>query len=154
MSSNFFYVFLFTLGGFLMLTVILGIAKLLRPNKPNEEKLSTYESGEEVGSNAIVSFNIQYYVTAIVFLLFEVELVLLFPWATIFGDKNLITETNGQWAWYAIIEMFLFLFVLALGLAYAWKEGHLDWPKAKQNMADFKSKIPKEVYHKFNQEQP
>ncbi|MCL4157775.1 UNVERIFIED_CONTAM: hypothetical protein GTU68_066457 [Idotea baltica] len=123
-----------------MLTVILAIAKLLRPNKPNKEKLSSYESGEQAEGPALVSFNIRFYVIAIIFLLFEVELVLLFPWATVFG----------KWAWYAISEMFIFIFLLALGLVYAWREGHLDWAKPSQKVSEFKAEIPMDAYESVN----
>lgn len=151
MAQNFAFIFLFILGAFLMLTVILGIAKILRPSRPNSEKLSSYESGEEAEGTALVSFNIRFYVIAIIFLLFEVELVLLFPWATVFGNAALILETNGKWAWYAISEMFIFIFLLTLGLVYAWKEGHLDWIKPSKIASDFKAEIPMKAYESVNE---
>ncbi|UBM57261.1 NADH-quinone oxidoreductase subunit A [Marinilongibacter aquaticus] len=151
MAENFFFIFLFILGGFLMLTVILGIAKILRPQKPSEEKGATYESGEETEGSAFVSFNIRFYVIAIIFLLFEVELVFLFPWGIVFGDEALIAESEGQWAWYAISEMFIFIFVLALGLLYAWREGHLDWVKPDTSQKKFESKVPLEAYKVINE---
>ena len=150
MARNYFFIFLFVLGGFLMLTVILMIAKLLRPNKPNPEKDSTYESGEEASGDAIISFNIRFYIIALIFLLFEVELVFLFPWGTVFGNAQLIEETNGNWAWYAISEMFFFIGILALGLVYAWREGHLDWIKSEQAKSTFKAEVPLEAYEKIN----
>ncbi|MCL4165915.1 UNVERIFIED_CONTAM: hypothetical protein GTU68_014194 [Idotea baltica] len=124
-----------------MLSALLGVAKLLRPDKPNPEKNSTYESGEAVEGEAIVSFNIKFYVIAIIFLLFEVELVLLFPWATVFGS----------WAWYAIGEMFVFIFLLTLGLVYAWREGHLDWIKSSVIKSDFEAKVPMSAYESINE---
>jgi NADH-quinone oxidoreductase subunit A len=151
MGENFFFIFLFILGAFAMLTVILGIARLLRPNKPNPEKESVYESGEEAEGPSVISFNIRFYVIAIIFLLFEVELVFLFPWATVFGDAVLIQETRGNWAFFAIGEMFLFVFILALGLVYAWREGHLDWIKSEQEKPDVNYKVPVEVYDKINE---
>lgn len=134
-----------------MLTVILMIARLLRPSKPNPEKDSSYESGEEAAGDAIISFNIRFYIIAIIFLLFEVELVFLFPWATVFGNAALIEETNGSWAWYAIAEMFLFIGILAIGLVYAWREGHLDWIKPEQAESSFTPEIPMDAYDKINQ---
>ncbi|MGR3810794.1 NADH-quinone oxidoreductase subunit A [Jiulongibacter sp. NS-SX5] len=151
MAQNYFFILLFVIGAFLMLTVILAIAKFLRPNKPNQEKGSSYESGEEAEGDAIISFNIRFYIIAIIFLLFEVELVFLFPWATVFGNAELIAETNGSWAWYAIAEMFIFIGVLALGLVYAWREGHLDWIKPEQEATNFEPKIPLEAYQKINE---
>lgn len=151
MGQHFFFIFLFILGAFLMLTVILGIARILRPSKPNVEKESTYESGEEAEGSSVVSFNIRFYVIAIIFLLFEVELIFLFPWATVFGDASLIAETAGGWAWFAIGEMFLFVAVLALGLVYAWREGHLDWIKPEQKQSRETYKVPLDVYSKINE---
>jgi NADH-quinone oxidoreductase subunit A len=151
MGEHFFFIFLFILGAFLMLTVILGIARLLRPHKPNPEKESAYESGEEAEGASVVSFNIRFYIVAIIFLLFEVELLFLFPWATVFGDAALIEETSGSWAVFAIGEMFLFVGILALGLVYAWREGHLDWAKPEQKMEEVAYKVPLELYEKINE---
>ncbi|WP_341227696.1 NADH-quinone oxidoreductase subunit A [uncultured Arcticibacterium sp.] len=151
MAQNFTFIFLFILGAFLMLSVLLGVAKLLRPDKPNPEKNASYESGEDVEGDAVVSFNIKFYVIAIIFLLFEVELVLLFPWATVFGNASLINETAGAWAWYAIGEMFVFIFLLTLGLVYAWKEGHLDWIKSSVVKTEFEAKVPMAAYESINE---
>ena len=134
-----------------MLTVILGIAKLLRPAKPTIEKLSTYESGENAEGGAVVNFPVRFYLVGIVFLLFEVELVLLFPWSTVYGNAKLIEETNGSWALYAITEMFVFIGVLVLGLVYAWREGHLEWTKSNQKATENLSKVPMEVYERVNE---
>ena len=151
MYNDFGFIGLFILGAFLMLTVILGIAKLLRPAKPTIEKLSTYESGENAEGGAVVNFPVRFYLVGIVFLLFEVELVLLFPWSTVFGNAKLIKETNGSWALYAITEMFVFIGVLVLGLVYAWREGHLDWTKSNQKATENLSKVPMEVYERVNE---
>lgn len=151
MYNDFGFIGLFILGAFLMLTVILGIAKLLRPAKPTIEKLSTYESGENAEGGAVVNFPVRFYLVGIVFLLFEVELVLLFPWSTVFGNAKLIEETNGSWALYAITEMFVFIGVLVLGLVYAWREGHLDWTKSNQKATENLSKVPMEVYERVNE---
>ncbi len=129
---------------------MLGVAKLLRPDKPTFEKGTTYESGEETEGNAIISFNIRFYIIALIFLLFEVELVFFFPWGTVFGNAELIESTNGQWAWYAIGEMFIFIFILAVGLMYAWREGHLDWAKSEQEKASFEAKVPQKAYEAIN----
>ncbi|MFN6944688.1 MAG: NADH-quinone oxidoreductase subunit A, partial [Cytophagaceae bacterium] len=80
-----------------------------------------------------------------------VEIVFLFPWAVVFGQKELIEETNGLWGWFALGEAFLFVAILALGLAYAWVKGHLDWIKPKQEVSDFKSPVPGALYNKINE---
>lgn len=131
----------------MMITLLVG--KILRPVRPNPEKNATYESGEEPVNVAWSVFNIRFYVVALVFLLFETELVFLFPWATVFADKELIAETDGLWGRFALIETFVFIGVLALGLVYVWRNGMLEWVKPKPKPSDYQSKIPSTAYHKF-----
>ncbi len=119
MLTDFGYILLFIISAIVFVAVILFLAKLIRPNRPNEEKLTTYESGEEPDGNANVRFNIRFYVIALIFILFDVELIFLFPWATVFGNKRLIAETDGLWGWFSLVEMFVFVGVLLIGLAYA-----------------------------------
>ena len=142
-------VLIFILGAITFVSMGLIVASIIRPKKPNYEKLTTYESGEETIGNAWGQFNIKFYIVAIIFLLFEVEIIYLFPWAVIFGDKELIMSTDYTWAWFAITEMFIFILVLALGLAYAWRKGYLDWVKPVNRISDFKSPIPKDAYKKY-----
>ena len=127
-------------------SLVFLVSRTIRPNKPNYEKLTTYESGEDTVGNAWGKFNVRFYIVAIIFLLFEVEIIYLFPWAVIFGDKALIEGTEWSWAWFAIIEMFIFIILLALGLVYAWRKGFLDWVKPATPARQFKSKIPEEAY--------
>ncbi|NLR89657.1 MULTISPECIES: NADH-quinone oxidoreductase subunit A [Flammeovirga] len=136
---------IFSLGG-------LFTAFLLRPSRPNHEKLTTYESGEDPLGSAWGSFNIRFYIVALVFLLFEVEILFLFPWATVFGDAGKIAETGGKWGWFALVEIFLFVGILILGLAYVWRKGYLDWVKPSsvkpiQEKKDF-DKSPYEAFNK------
>jgi NADH-quinone oxidoreductase subunit A len=148
--SEFGEVLLFLIGGVVFILVAFLVSKLIRPNRPNAQKLSTYESGEEPISSAWTQFNIRFYIVALIFILFEVELVFLFPWATVFARKELIDETNGLWGWFSFVEMLIFIFVLVLGLAYAWVNGLLDWVKPEQEPSDFKSHVPMEFYDKVN----
>lgn len=148
--SDFGVILLFIIGGGLFLTIGLFVAKLVRPNRPNSEKLSTYESGEEPTGSAWTKFNTKYYTIALIFILFEVELIFLFPWATIMANKELIAQTNGVWGWMTLIETFLFIGILILGLAYAWSKGYIDWIKPNINVSDFQSVVPKEHYQKIN----
>lgn len=147
--SEFGTILIFILGGLVFAIVMLFVAKLLRPNRPNYEKLTTYESGEDTVGSAWGQFNLKFYIVALIFLLFEVEIIYLFPWAIIFGDKEMIEGTDWQWAWFAMAEMFIFIFVLALGLVYAWRKGYLDWVKQQQKPSDFTSKIPSEAYKRY-----
>ena len=144
-------VLLFIIGGLLFVSLALLVSKIIRPNRPNVEKLTSYESGEEPIGSPWIQYNIRFYVIALIFILFEVEIVFLFPWATIFSNKELISETNGSWGWLAMTEMLIFVGLLALGLAYAWKNGHLDWIKSKPEVSDFKSPVPRDLYEKINE---
>ncbi len=147
--SEFGTLLIFILGALVFAVVGLTASKLLRPNRPNFEKLTTYESGEDTVGSAWGQFNVNFYLVALIFLLFEVEIIYLFPWAIIFGDKELIESTNWSWAWFALTEMFIFIFILALGLAYAWRKGYLDWVKPQPVSTAYKSKIPNSAYEKF-----
>lgn len=149
MVTDFGNILLFIFAGIALLVLIFGLTKIIRPNKPNAEKLSTYESGEEPEGNANVQFNIRYYIVALVFILFEVELVFLFPWATVFGSEQLYNLTDGLWAWISMTEMLIFVGLLVLGLAYAWVKGLLDWVKPEIKIPDYQSIIPKKAYEKY-----
>jgi NADH-quinone oxidoreductase subunit A len=151
MLSHFGIILLFILAAFAFIGTVLFVAKLLRPNRPNVEKNSTYESGEEPIGNANIQFNIRFYVVALVFVLFDVELVFLFPWATVFGQERLIRETGGLWGWFALTEAFLFVVILGLGLAYVWAKGYLDWVKPQPKIPTMDSKVPSDLYQQVNQ---
>jgi NADH-quinone oxidoreductase subunit A len=144
-------VILFLVAGLLFVVSALLVSRLIRPHRPNAEKLSPYESGEEPQGVAWVQFNIRFYIIALIFLLFEVEIVFLFPWATIFADKELISQTEGMWGWFALTEMIVFIAILAIGLAYAWVNGYLDWAKADPQPSEYKSPVPKELYANINE---
>jgi NADH-quinone oxidoreductase subunit A len=149
--SAFGEVLLFIVGGIIFLVITFLVSRLLRPHRPNPEKLSTYESGEEPITAAWSQFNIRFYVVALIFLLFEVEIVFLFPWSTIFARKDLIQQTHGAWGWYAMIEMLMFILILALGLAYAWMNGHLDWIKPEVKTTQVQSPVPRKLYDQLNE---
>ena len=150
MLTDFSYILLFIIAGITFTALILFVAKLIRPSRPNVEKLTTYESGEEPDGNANVRFNMRFYVIALIFVLFDVELIFLFPWATVFGNQHLIDVTNGVWGWFSIMEMFIFVGILVLGLAYAWVKEHLDWVRAEIQKPDYRSKIPASAYDNVN----
>lgn len=149
--SAFGEVLLFIIVGIIFIVVTLFVSRLIRPHRPNPEKLSTYESGEEAIGSSWPQFNIRFYIIALIFLLFEVEIVFLFPWSTVFANKELIRETSGAWGWFSLIEMVVFILVLALGLAYAWKNGHLDWVKPNPKPTEFSSPVPKSHYDALNE---
>jgi len=119
MYRDFGTVFLFVIIGAVLLTVALLLAKLLSPSRPSKNKLSTYECGEEAEGSAWVKFNIRYYIIALIFIIFDVEVLFLFPWAVVYKDLG----------WLAFIEMSIFLLILIVGLVYVWKKGDLNWVK-------------------------
>ncbi len=149
--SDFGVTLIFIIGAVLFIMAMMSLAWLLRTDKPNAEKLSSYECGEDTEGSAWGQFNSRFYIVALIFILFDVELVLLFPWATVFGDAYLIKETNGLWGWFSLAEVGLFVVMLALGLAYAWVKGYLDWVKPEPVATNYKSNIPADLYAKVNE---
>jgi NADH-quinone oxidoreductase subunit A len=145
-------ILIFIITSTLFVIVTLFVSKLIRPNRPGAEKLTAYESGEEPVGPAWTQFNIRFYVVALIFLLFEVEIIFLFPWATVFSKKELIEKTNGLWGWFAVTEAVIFIGILALGLIYAWLKGHLDWIKPNPQPTKYESPVPKSYYEKINQQ--
>jgi len=126
--------------------------RLIAPNNPTAEKLTSYECGEEPTGNAWLPFNSRFYVIALVFLLFDVEMVFVFPWATVFGNHEIIAA-DPRWGWFALAEMFVFLGILIMGLVYVWRKGDLDWIKPKQVLPTVSSRIPASLYQQVNQQQ-
>lgn len=152
MPEGFLFQFiLFLAGGILFLLTALFVSRLIRPNRPGEQKQMPYESGEMPQGPAWVQFNMRFYVLALVFILFEVEVVFMFPWAVVFGDAELHKQTEGSWGWLAFGEMLIFMIILILGLVYAWKMGHLDWVKSKPIVQDVNSPVPVDKYEAINE---
>jgi NADH-quinone oxidoreductase subunit A len=149
--SQFSIVLLFILGGIIFLSFTLLISRLIRPHRPNPDKLSSYESGEQAVSSAWPQFNIRFYVVAILFLLFEVEMIFLFPWATVFTDETLMTATQGTWPWFTLFEVLTFVLILVVGLAYSWVKGYFNWTVDKPQVSDVKSPVPSQLYEQINE---
>ena len=135
-----------------MVGMTLFLSRLLSPNKPNPEKLSSYECGEEPVGSAWLPFNTRFYVIALIFLLFDVEMIFIFPWATVYANKTLIA-TDSRWGIFTLIEMFVFAGILILGLVYVWRKGDLEWIKPKPIIPQVNSAIPISVYDKLNEQQ-
>ncbi len=108
-------IFVAIAAAFPMLPIIL--ARFIAPKKPNPIKLDTYECGIETVGESWVQFKVQYYIYALVFLIFDVETVFLYPWAVAFDAIPL----------YAVFEGVLFILILVGGLFYAWRKGALEW---------------------------
>lgn len=144
---------LFVIVGLVFVTGGLFSWYLMRPNRPNEEKNQPYECGEDAIGTPWGNFNIRFYIIALIFILFDVEVVFLFPWATAFGNEHLIKESDGYWGWYSLVEAAIFIGILSLGLAYVWAKGYLDWEKPEIQPTSFKGKVPSSAYNNFNAKQ-
>ena len=124
MFSDYLHVLFMLIIGAVFVPVTLFVGKLIRPHRPSLEKNTTYECGEEPQGSAWVQFNLRFYTLAILFIIFEVEIALIFPVITIFKDK--VHESLGL-GFLAFIEIFFFIGILMLGLIYAWVKKDLDW---------------------------
>ena len=144
-------ILLFGLGGLGFVILSLLVSKIIRPKRPNTEKNSSYESGEAAIGSSWPQLNSRFYVLALIFLLFEVEIMVMFLWAPVFTDKDMMEQTNGSWGWVSLIEILIFVIILAIGLAYAWVNGHLDWLKSLPQKSGFKPVVPRKFYDEVNE---
>lgn len=135
-----------------MVGMTLFLSKLLSPNKPNAEKLTSYECGEDPIGSAWIPFNTRFYVIAIIFLLFDVEMVFIFPWATVYANADLIA-IDKRWGVFTLIEMFVFAGILILGLVYVWRKGDLEWIKPSPSVPVSNTSIPVSAYEALNTRQ-
>jgi NADH-quinone oxidoreductase subunit A len=107
---------------FILIAVSFGVLSLVlgwvvRPNRPYRAKLTPYESGSPLFSDARVQFPMRYYIIAMLFVIFDIEIVFLFPWAVAYKKLGLV----------GLLEMVVFIGVLVVGFWYAWKKGALEW---------------------------
>jgi NADH-quinone oxidoreductase subunit A len=123
MLANYFPVLMFMLVGIAFGCAPMVLGKLLGPSRPDSEKLSPFECGFEPFEDARMKFDVRYYLIAILFILFDLEIAFLFPWASIFKEI-LATESVRM---FGFIEMIVFIGILAIGYVYAWAKGALDW---------------------------
>ncbi|MFH1844101.1 MAG: NADH-quinone oxidoreductase subunit A [bacterium] len=123
--ANYTTVLVFLLFGIFFGLLALFFARLLRPSNPNPDKLTTYECGELPRGSSWVRFNIRFYLVALFFIVFDVEVIFLYPWAVVFKQLYPVQGMGGLIFW----EMVIFLAILTLGLAYVWAKGDLDWVK-------------------------
>ena len=144
-------IFLFLIVGVVLVLATFFLSKLLAPHKPTPEKLISYECGEEPEGNSWLQFNPRFYVIALVFLLFDVEMAFIFPWATVFGQESLIAA-DPIWGWFTLTEMFIFVGILILGLVYVWRKGDLEWIRPNPSIPTVNTTIPASVYAHINNE--
>ena len=117
MLADYFPILLFILVAFVFGGVMIGVGWVLGPNRPDSEKLSPYECGFEAFEDARMKFDVRYYLVAILFILFDLEIAFLFPWAVTLNEIGAF----GFWS------MMIFLAVLVVGFVYEWKKGALEW---------------------------
>ena len=117
MLSDWLYIGLFFIVAPALPAAAIFMAGLLAPKKPNSIKNQTYECGMETVGETWVQFKAQYYIFALIFLVFDVETVFLYPWAVAFNQVTL----------FGVVEALIFIGILAGGLVYAWRKGALQW---------------------------
>lgn len=115
--ANYFPVLVFIGAAFAFGAGTLVLSYFLQPRLPDPEKLSAYECGSEPFSDARMPFPVRYYIIAMLFVIFDIETVFIFPWAVVFNQLGL----------FGLIEMMLFIVILLVGYFYAWKKGALEW---------------------------
>ena len=117
MLGNYFPVLLFIIVGIAMGIAPVVLARLVAPNRPNSEKLSAYECGFEAFEDARMKFDVRYYLVAILFILFDLEIAFLFPWAIVLKEIGT----------FGFVSMMIFLAILVVGFIYEWMKGALEW---------------------------
>ena len=117
MLAGYFPILLFILVGLAVGVVPLVLGKLLGPSRPDPEKLSPYECGFEAFEDARMKFDVRYYLVAILFILFDLEIAFLFPWAAVINEIGFA----------GFISMMIFLAILTVGFIYEWMKGALEW---------------------------
>ena len=117
MLENYFPILLFILVGLVLGGVLLGLGKLVSPDRPDPAKLSPYECGFEAFEDARMKFDVRYYLVAILFILFDLEIAFLFPWAVVLPEIGM----------FGFVAMMIFLLILVVGFVYEWKKGALEW---------------------------
>jgi NADH-quinone oxidoreductase subunit A len=117
MLAEYFPILLFILVGIAVGVAPMVLGRLLAPNRPDPEKLSPYECGFEAFEDARMKFDVRYYLVAILFILFDLEIAFLFPWATVVNDIGFA----------GFVSMMIFLAILVVGFVYEWMKGALEW---------------------------
>jgi NADH-quinone oxidoreductase subunit A len=135
MLTEFGKIFVFFLTAIAFVAIALFVARLIRPHRPTKEKLTTYECGENPEGSPWVKFNIRFYVVALIFLIFDVEVVLLIPWALVYQQFGIIGYILGA----------IFLVLLGIGMAYEWRKGDLEWARPKIHEPVLKQTSPPAV---------
>lgn len=125
---------IFLAMGAAFVLVNLAMGAVARPHLPNPEKASVYECGEPSIGSSWVQFDLRFYIVALVYLIFDVEVALFYPWAVAYGSAGAIGQPLGMSAFeirqVALVDMLFFFGVLIVGFAYLWRFGYLDWVRS------------------------
>ena len=117
MLANYLPILIFIGVALLFGVALMSVGRLLAPHNPDSEKLSPYECGFEAFEDSRMKFDVRYYLVAILFIIFDLEIAFLFPWAVVIEDIGL----------FGFVAMMLFLGILVIGFIYEWKKGALEW---------------------------
>ena len=125
---------LFVLFGAAFVLINLMLGQVIRPKAPNAEKSSVYECGEPAIGSSWIQFDLRFYIVALVYLIFDVEVALFYPWAVAYGQAGSLADSLGMSAFelrqVALVDMLFFFGVLLVGFAYLWRFGYLDWVRS------------------------
>lgn len=145
---------IFAAAAFLMGFGVLLVGRLLRPHRPNPDKATAYECGELPIGPGWVQFDLRFYVVALVFLIFDVELALFYPWAVVFGGggtaevggaaQGAAAEALHSVRWAAMWDMLFFFVVIVVGFLFLWRFGYLDWVRATSARAEARAPVAEE----------
>jgi NADH-quinone oxidoreductase subunit A len=117
MSENYLPILIFIIVGIFFGAAPIALGRLLAPNRPDSAKLSPYECGFEAFEDSRMKFDVRYYLVAILFIIFDLEIAFLFPWAVVLREIGM----------FGFLAMMLFLGILVIGFIYEWKKGALEW---------------------------
>ena len=141
-------ILVFLLAGAALTFISILIARLVQPRNPNPEKLATYECGEEPKGEARIRYNFRFYSVALAFIIFEAEILFMFPWAIVYRG-----EIDAGHGLMTFIKMLIFIGILFIGLVYAWVKGDLDWVKPRPVFtADDLDMPPQSVFRRAGSE--
>ena len=116
-NLDYIFILIFIVIGIGMALAMYILSKILSPSAPDSEKLSAYECGFEAFDDARSKFDVKFYLVSILFIIFDLEIAFLFPWAISLGNIGVL----------GFASMMVFLFILTIGFIYEWKKGALDW---------------------------
>lgn len=123
--TGYFFALLFLVVGAVFVVINVILSRIIHPTGGGDTKYDTYECGEEPIGESWIQFNNRFYIIALIFLIFDVEVLFMYPWAVVYKEIGLL----------ALVEMFIFIFILIVGLAYVWVKGDLDWIKPRPELA-------------------